>query len=401
MQALTWFVATSLAANVVLGIWFAHQRKSTRPAAAADAPASAQPSTKPSHDSSVQAPGVPAWTEFETVELADVAARFRAEGWAPEVVRVMTRAVMGERVHERRLALHRAAGDYDYWRTQGVPRTPEQEAARDELQKLYGTFESRLDELLGPEPETEYDRALRWREFGAIPKDKVDQIVALRRDYREVIDEIREKAQGVLTPEERRLVAKLEQELENERLALLTAEERREYERRSSPAADRTRSRLGAFEATEEEFLAALALQQTLPLEGEVSRAELDGQFAEQFAAILGEERFEEFRLKSDPAWREIDGLVTRLKLPPAVTRNVVSVQRELQQRVKAAHAATQLSPEQRAVELRAVVKEARAQLGEVLGPAGLEAYEETVGRWLKREEDRIDRAAKSNSPKP
>lgn len=119
-------------------------------------------------------------------------------------------------------------------------------------------------------------------------------------------------------------------------MAVLTEEERREYEPRASPAAGRTRSRLGAFDATEEEFLAALALQQQLPLEGEASRAELDRQFAEQFEAILGEERFEEFRIKSDPAWHEVDALVTRLDLPPAVTRNVVSIQRELQQRVKA-----------------------------------------------------------------
>lgn len=99
MQALTWIVATSLAANLVLAICFAHQRESVQRLAAAHAPVSPETSTQPSDDSGTENVRVPAWAQIGTVEPAEIAARLRAEGWAPNVVRVMVRAVMGGRAH--------------------------------------------------------------------------------------------------------------------------------------------------------------------------------------------------------------------------------------------------------------------------------------------------------------
>jgi hypothetical protein len=200
----------------------------------------------------------------------------------------------------------------------------------------------------------------------------------------------------MILPEDRAKLALLDKEQRVDIAALLTPQELLEYDLRNSSTASQLRSQLAIFNPTEDEFRAIFKIQQAfddqygsvssiaMSMEQRRQRTEAQKQLLPQFQAVLAPDRFAAFQQATDPAYQTINRLVARLELPPETSTQVVTLQKDIQQRAMSAQTALDITPEQRAAQLAALNQEATDKLTQTLGARGFEAYKANGGFWLQ-----------------
>jgi hypothetical protein len=264
-----------------------------------------------------------------------------------------------------------------------------------------------LKELLGPDfnrppANDEWYAADQRRRFGGLPPAKIDQLQKINSDYGELLSKVHDESMGIMLPEDRAKLALLEREQRADLERLFTPEELLDYDLRNSRAANELRNRLNRFDATEDEFRTLYAAEKAfddqnpnpefgppppaLMQQLAVAREAL----AVQFKSLLGDDRYAEFQKANAPNRQNgneefVGRLVARLNMPATATAAVVSVQEDIQQRVRAIQTDRTLSPDQRAAQLTRLSAEASIKLTDALGPSGFEAYKQYGGQWLQQ----------------
>jgi hypothetical protein len=384
----TAIIALSLIANLALGAVWLWRTPSAAPApAATTAPSSAATpaTTAPVPPTASAALAPQNWTQLNTTNDAEFVARLRAEGFPPHLMRMLAY----QRVRERHAEAYRKfqpSADYPYWRRsmfQFDTMTPEERRGRRELDRQVG---EEVRQLLGEnaDPASEYQRANRARLYGDLPVEKIDQLTAINADYGDISRMLREKTAGITLPEDREQLAAVERERRADLAKVLSPEELREYDLRSSPSANQVRNRLRYFEPTEEEYRALTALQldfdATFPpnigpsQELQRRRSEGMAEFNAQVKALLPPDRYAEYEIKTDSAYGQIARTVAEHN-PSADPVAVMTVQRDLAQRFNALRNNRDLPAATRNAQLDALAAEANARMGEVLGPNALKAF--------------------------
>lgn len=432
-------LAVSVAANVVLGLWFlkapplgtdspspSHASGSATPSAKGAAPtatASAATATA-GFQASVQNDAVwPALLGQD--DLPGMVQRLRAGGFPPDVVRAIIGAQVGEHFNERRQALTGTPEIAPFWQTgvgppgsqvvmigsttfitnNGRGQTAENQTALRELSREQMQL---MEQLLGKDylASDELQRASLQNTYGNLPVEKIVELQRLTRDYSELRSQLITEATPNAAGHQEKF-ALLEQELRADLTTLLSPDELEQYDLRSSPTASMLRSRLAAFKPTEEEFRTLFRVQRNLEQKQGVppygSMGQLTGaletlntgpfltsmqgvtqpEVLSELQRVLSAERFEEFKLANDPAYRNISRITGRFGLPMSAAQEVVAVQKDIQQRLAAVRTNRSLTPEQRNIELEALSQEANGRIADAIGTRGLEAYREYGGTWL------------------
>jgi hypothetical protein len=197
-------------------------------------------------------------------------------------------------------------------------------------------------------------------------------------------------------PAEGEKLLRLQNELRTELTKNLSAEERFEYEVRSSPVSGQMRYLLAALRPTEAEFRALFPLYRSLEEqfptkfgadtpEEMAPRVAAEKAMQEQFKTLLGAERYAEFQLSRDYNYQQAAKVTERLRLPATATTQVYAVQQEIQQRAAALRVNRTLSADDRTAQLSALATEASERISSVFGPSGLEAYKQYGGQWLQQ----------------
>jgi hypothetical protein len=338
-------------------------------------------------------------------------ARLRAEGFPTDVIRAIVRRQVDEHFAGREAAIRAAYPDPPYWssrQTMDVRRAsgPARVALRQQKNGL-------LRALLGADAESPEERAARERNYGSIPIDKVEDLVALDSEFAALTQEWRESTRGAQLPGDREQFVALRTERQRAIAELLTPEERAIYELRSGDVANNLRNRLEAFNPSESEFLALHALQAeferthsasppgTRPPAGQVraaanARAAATAQLETQIAATLGPERYAEYQLTTSSTYRNMRRITDRLELAPVLaatmTRSLDAVTRELD----ALAADASLSDAQRVARVEALQTQAREQLAGSLPGAALQEFERALGNQVQ---SRLRRGRPSQRP--
>jgi hypothetical protein len=206
---------------------------------------------------------------------------------------------------------------------------------------------------------------------------------------------VQQLSRGVLLPEDREKLTYLAREERADLVKLLTPRELEEYDLRNSGTADRLRSQLTTFNATEKEFrtlFSILRAQDNERVSGVAESVSLDprrqneanAQVNDQIKAALGPERFADYQRSIDPGYRQTTQLVARLELPPATANQVWAVAQDIQPRVRTLQSDQSLSPDERNRQLAALAAETQARLTATLGARGFEAYRQYGGSWLQ-----------------
>ncbi len=446
-------LAVSVAANVVLGLWFlkapppgtdSRDQSPARGSAAHSGQAATGASPKndavwPNLDGRHNLPtlGQPLATASSPTEdavwpvligtgdLSALVERLRAGGFPPDVIRGIVGAQIAEQFNERRQALAGTPEVAPFWQTgMGPPgsqivmigsttfittNNSGQTAETQTALRALGREQSQLmEQLLGTDylALDELQRASLQNTYGNLPVEKIVELQRLTRDYSELRSQLITEATPNAAGQQEKF-ALLEQELRADLTTLLSPDELEQHDMRSSPTASMLRSRLAAFNPTEEEFRALFRVQRNLEQKQGVppygSMGQLSGaletlgtgpfltsmqgvtqpEVLSELQRVLSPERFEEFKLANDPAYRNISRITGRFGLPMSAAQEVVAVQKDIQQRLAAVRTNRSLSPEQRNVELEALSQEANGRITDAIGVRGLEAYREYGGTWL------------------
>lgn len=335
------------------------------------------------------------WRDLTTGELSETAARLRAAGYPLSLQRAILSALITERFAERHKALAGLISGFSWWRGNlfNSASGANVVAAR---QALYREEKEALEQLMGPDVGvSDYSRAQRARQLGALPAGKTSELGRIVTDYDELIAQVRNGAQGILLPEDREKIAYLEKEKRADITKLLTPDELFEYDLRSSSTASQLRYQLAAFDASEAEYRAIFKVQQAFEapygppelMTPEQRRQRYSTQtladLTNQIKAVLPADRFADYELKTDSAYLQANAVVKRLDLPASATADIVAVQKDIAKRAEALRADKTLTPDQRNLQLSTLGGEAVARLTPTLGVDGLAAYKQGGGGWI------------------
>lgn len=331
------------------------------------------------------------WAELQTGDLNTLVARLKAAGFSTSMIRAIVFAQVNEQFAARRKELAGNQTEQPFWKNQrSAMMDPKIMTALRDLGKEQMAL---MKSLLGPEGVPGSDEMNAWqrRQFGNLTPEKLTQLQSINTDYSELQQEIMQKANGVILPEDREKLAFLEKEKLADIAKTLTPQEFEDFQLRSSNTANQLRGQLGSFNTTEAEFRAlykaAAAIDEKYRTAGTRNPGDYQNRQADmltQAKAVLTPERFAAYNLATDPQSRQVSSLVARLELPPATTQQVVSLQQDFQNRQRALMTNRELTPANRTAQQAALLQEATAKLSTTLTPRGLEAYKQNGGQWLE-----------------
>jgi hypothetical protein len=364
------------------------------PEKSAGSSGSAAPVPSAASDAAVQtAQLAKSWSELQAGDLKTLPERLRAAGFPPSMIRAIVAAQVNEQFSARRKELLGNQAEQPFWKNQrsGMIDPKTMTALRDLGKEQMALMKSLLGDSA---PGNDEINAWQRRQFGNLAPEKLTQLQSINTDYGELQQEIMQKANGVMLPEDREKLAYLEKEKLADIAKTLTPQEFEEFQLRSSNTANQLRGQLGSFNTTEAEFRAlykaAAAIDEKYGTAGSFGGARNPGDYQNRQAdmlaqakAVLTPERFADYKLATDPQSRQVSSLVARLELPPATTQQVVSLQQDVQARARAIQTNRALSVADRTAQLTALQQEATAKLTTTLTPRGLEAYKQNGGYWL------------------
>jgi hypothetical protein len=339
------------------------------------------------------------WSRLYTENLDEFAARLRKAGFPPRWVRMIVIDMAQQSIDAGRARLLGPRDAVPYWKavsyTVEDPETRAKlaELARAQSRTLRRNFYSA--EAIQEEPEV--TALARWR-FGDLPLERLTQLWRLEGDF----DELRQdffqtlaaSQRNELTAADRERLAQLEAEKRRELQRILSPEEFAQYELRSSPTSERLRSQLETFRPTESEYQALFALQRSIdeqfkdrsgnPDAGRDYRAAMDA-LKPQIEAVLGPDRYADYRQALEGGSNNLNRLMVRLDLPLATVGKVEAIKQDIGQRAEALRADQRLDPVERDARLAALADEAQTKLTTTLqGARGYSAYEQMKGDWIR-----------------
>jgi hypothetical protein len=331
--------------------------------------------------------------------LPGLVTRLRAAGYPARVVRAIVGAAVSEHFAARIKALAPSLDESGFWSTRSpfIGFTdPARMAARRELAREQSAL---MKELVGADAEADHQiemSASLKRQFGDIPREKVEQLQQITRDYQDMTTQIRTESQGMMLREDREKLAFLEAEKRKDIAKLLSPAEFEEYLLRNSQSAMQLRSRLNAFEPTEQEFRSLFKLQEAFdqqfgstamgprtPESMQLRRAAEEKLVADA-KALLGPERGAEFERGRDYSYTTLVNIAKRLELPKESAATVWQLEKDFQQRSTELQRNPNLTAEQRTQEMDTLRASANGKVMAVLGPRGHAAYQEHSGGWLR-----------------
>jgi len=333
-------------------------------------------------------------------DLPALVARLRAAGYPASVVRAIVSAEISERFAARRKALSPTPEETAaFWSNRSLSSSasdPARMAARRELNREQSKL---FKDLLGPDAQVDQIElsAYQKRQYGDLPRQKIDQIQEIMQDYSDLMSQVRNEAQGVMLSEDRQKLAYLEAERRKDLAKLLTPEEFEEYQLRTSNTASQLRYSLAAFEPTEQEFRALFKLQEAYDdrfgqygtsvrgtTESAQERQAAEKKLIADAKELLGPERGAEYERSRDYSYQNVANLAKRLDLPKDTALTVYNLQKDTEQRANALRSERGLTPDQRVQQLTTLAAEATAKVASALGDRGFAAYKENAGTWLK-----------------
>ncbi len=333
-----------------------------------------------------------AWTQIQSGDLRSLVTQLRAAGFSASMIRTIVAARVSEQFAARRKPLLAAQEEIPFWKSpRGMPLDPKTIAALRDIDKEQSAL---IKELLGPELLGSNDDMSFYqrRQYGDLPKEKIDQLQNIAKDYGELTQEVYEKAGGILLADDREKLAFIEKERLADIAKLLSPQEFEDYQLRNSPTANSLRWQLAIFNATEDEFRAihkaSLTVEAQLGSANTVrSAADMRKRQEAMFAMVqssLPPQRLAELKLALDPEYQQINGLIVHLNLPASTSQQVMSLQKDIQQRASTVQNNREIPEEERARQLSALAQEATTKLTNSLGTRGMEAYKQGLGFWLQ-----------------
>ncbi|MCX6953225.1 MAG: hypothetical protein NTV51_13820 [Verrucomicrobia bacterium] len=336
------------------------------------------------------------WSALDSADLKTLVAHLRAAGFSPIHIRAVVSARIEARFAARRQEIAGTVTDTPYWKPEPLGWNNN---ARfyEEMNQLFRERAAALRDVLGDDFFAESAAeatAEQRRRFGDLPTAKIALVQRVEDDYAEMISQIRAGMQGITLPEDREKLALLEREKRADLAALLSPEELRDYEIRTSTIATRLRPALTVMDATEAEFRAIYALQEPLadrlyPVGGvkgaAMSRARKEAEeiVANQLATVLGPARAADFVRASSSDYQDLYRLAQRENLPSDAAARAFDLRNATAAEARRIAADKALGDDERRAAVQALAQTAKVGLIAALGPKAGDTYLKSAD-WLR-----------------
>jgi hypothetical protein len=391
-QALSWLLTASLALNLALGIYVL--RRPTGLEAVEQKMEAGGPGVgaiKKNRQSATlgmtnAAKGRVDWESVESADYKEYIENLRTIGCPEETIRDIIRADVKKLYAEKRKEVRQAAPRFEYWKGDDFLRG----AGREAWMKLLSLNdeEGKVLRALGIEPEinlkdAKNSAAMDWM-LDFLDEGKKAELFRLRKEVDEKLA-LRDESVNV-----EQVLKEMDQKLK----AMLTPEEALLYDLRFSIHA---RGGHGLFEPTEEEFIELYKARKAAADEAESlepprtvaeRRERREASERDLQAAIeqaLGPERYAEYQMGQDYAYRQIRDAAKEAGLGNAEAKQVYEMRKVAQAELARIEAEQNFSVEQRAVALEGIRNETARSIQALLGEKGWERFKQSNG-WIENE---------------
>jgi hypothetical protein len=333
------------------------------------------------------------WAALESSDYKQYMANLRAVGCPEETIRDIIRADVIKLYERKKKQVRDAAPKFEYWMGEEFIRG----AGREAWMKMRALEEERDGVLrtLGMEPDyskrmAKESKGLDWA-LDYLDDVKRAQVLRLNQELENRLAIRTEKLDASA-------IELLIQEKDAAIRQLLTPEEALQYDLRMSPTATSLRSRLKAFEPTEQEFIALYKLQKTQDeslsamnrdatgAEQRVDREAAARQLQEQIRNTLGAERYVDYELAQDHAFQQTYQAARQAGLGGPEAKQLYAIRKSAEEQAARVRNDQGLLPEQRSTALENIRFETEGTMQSVLGAKGWEDFSRGVnGRWLDK----------------
>ena len=327
-------------------------------------------------------------------DLKTLAARLRNAGFPAEIIRAMVLAELSARYDAKMRAMFEPDPGTPFWKL-GANFF----VAGDKRMEEYGQLQrerAKLQRELFADPffATDDVTAAQRRQFGNLPRQKIDLLQRIEDDYAEMGTAIRSATNGILLAEDREKLALLMRERGADLAGVLSTEELADYEMRSSPLTNMLTRQLASFNASEAEFRAIFQAQQaysdklgTTAMSSGANfedRRTAQQQLSDRLKTSLGDARYADYVRETDRTYQQLSRLAQRENLPPETATRAFNIRDTVAQESGRIADDPALSTEQKRAALQTLAESTRSQLLSMLGPAAGPTYVKIVdSQWL------------------
>lgn len=348
------------------------------------------------------------WTKLESDDIRELIAHLRAAGFPPNVVRAVVQARLRGKYMSQLKEITAEYENVPYWQAD-IFSSGNSMKLFDRTSAIYREMSKEMRSLLGEDvfAYAADPGAAQKRQFGDIPKSKIDLVQRIAEDYNEMSQQIRTSTQGMMLPEDREKLALLEREKHADLAAVLTPDELADYEMRHSTITNRLRPALTLMDASEAEFRTIYQAMEpyreklaanVATADAAEERTQAQQKANEAIKAALGDARYADYERASSQDFQQMNRLAQRNNLPPDAAKNAYAIMTATAaESVKIAQDTTR-SREERREALKTLASNTKIQLtaSTALGQAAGTGYADSA-RWLKQIENGMGVALTAN----
>lgn len=342
------------------------------------------------------------WRYADTEDYRQYISQLRTNGVPEDQVRALALADVNRLFQTRLNNLAATVPSVPFWQTESPATATSAYIPPDKLKEQASLLQQRkevLARLAVPEPQgvsgvtPVLDPLNQMLSF--VPLAKRKQIAAVEQKFQSALNQNLPAANA--TPEQ---IAAYEETLRQRDLelsALLTPQEKEEYDLRRSRTANQLRSALTGFNPTEQEF--RILFQLTKQYENQLGslsglaatnpavqqQREAAQQMMEtQLKSMLSEERYRDYQRSQDPKFKGLYDFAQRQKLPADSATWVYDTQNKVQNQIQKLTEDANLSDTARQEQLKELQAKTESELLDKLGTNAFNRYRNTsLGQWL------------------
>src|SRR3954469_6923677 len=347
------------------------------------------------------------WAQLESEDYRTYIARLRSIGCPEQTIRDLIIADLDKVLAPRVQSASGHRKNLKYWQPEEEELANDWNAREvaDKMQQIDRQKREVIQELVGGDLVRErlkqkgiedyYERRLSF-----LPDEKQTQVrrVLERYDEQERTLRSKEVEEGdALTPEDKAALQNLGAQKQAEVAALLSPEERKQYELWMSPTANAMRHTLYGMEATERDFQTiygarkqfddqwagrdAESMDPALRQQFDLARTQLDSKLKSE----LGEEKFREYKRGEDEDYHRLSATLTQLKMPHQKANEIYDMKQALVEARQTVINNQQLTAEQRDSTLRTLNQETEIATRQALGNKAWNFYLQAgYANWMR-----------------
>ncbi len=340
------------------------------------------------------------WSQLESTDYRQYIANLRAIGCPELTLRDIIMTDVMRLYAQRRGQYYQNGRPFKFWETDEKRKLKQTqlEEREKQLAQIDKELPAVLRELLGVNYEREINKYFvdtdeDNRRLAFLSDDKRSRLMALRDQFEGQRERVTYDLQGgALSPEDKEKLRKINEDQDAALSALLSPQEKEEYQLSMSPTADHLRKELIGFNPTEDEFRDLFRRQQAIDSvyayedmsdpTVRAAKAADEQSMMSDVKAQLTPDRAAALDRAKDPEYQNLSLLTERFDLPAEASQTIVDMRQAAEDQKQQLLANKEIPPERVEVALKAIEAETERAARETLGDKAYAQYSQSAG-WI------------------